>query len=143
MHLCSALDRVNYKRRLPLYYEDAVALKERFPNMHVRFSMSDFTVKHIKRSASALLVDQALEKPYNKSAKGLSSVIGITKRKEAVLKWNILKHMKMKYINFLYDVCSMTDDDEYAIHHEFSSSTTALDELEVQQIFSSISRHEI
>ena len=111
--------------------------------MHVRFSMSDFTVKHIKRSASALLVDQALEKPYNKSAKGLSSVIGITKRKEAVLKWNILKHMKMKYINFLHDVCSMIDDDEYAIHHEFSSSTTALDELEVQQIFSSISRHEI
>ena len=52
--LCFALDRVNYKHWLPLYYEDAVALKERFPNMHARFSTSDFTVKHRKKSASAL-----------------------------------------------------------------------------------------
>ena len=35
----------------------------------------------------------------------------------------------------------MSDDDEYSIHHEFSSSETALDELQVQQIFSSISKY--
>ena len=60
--LCFALDRMNYKGWLPLYYEDAVALKARFPNMHARFSTSDFTVKHRKRSANAHPVDQALEK---------------------------------------------------------------------------------
>ena len=67
--------------------------------------------------------------------KGPSGVIGITKRKEAVLKWSILKHMKMKYNNFLYDPCNMSDDDEYSIHQGFSSSGTALDELQVQQFF--------
>ena len=97
--------------------------------MHARFSMGDFTVKHTRRSPSALPVDQALEKAYNKPAKGPSGVIVITKRKEAVLKWNILEHMKMKYTNFLYVVCSMSDDDEYSVHHEFSSSEMALDEL--------------
>lgn len=62
--LCFALDRVNYKRCLPLYYEDADALKEKFLNMHPQFSMGDFTVKHkkAKRSESALTVDQPLEK---------------------------------------------------------------------------------
>ena len=75
--LCFALNRVNYKRGLPLYYKDAVALKERFLNMHARFFMGDFTVKYTKRSASALTVDQALEK---------SGIIGIIKRKEVVLK---------------------------------------------------------
>ena len=82
-----------------------------------------------------------MEKTYSKTAKGPSGVIGITKTKEAVLKWNILKHMKTKYTYFLYDVCNMSDDDEYSIHHEFSSSETALDELQVQQIFSSISKY--
>ena len=104
-------------------------------------SMGDFTVKHTKRSASALPVDQTLEKAYNKPAKGSSGVIGITKRKEKVLKWNMRKHTKMKYTNFLYDVYSTCDDDEYSIHYEFPSSATALDELQVQQIFASISRH--
>ena len=42
---------------------------------------------------------------------------------------------------FLYDVCSMNDYDKYSMHHEFSSSATALDELQVQQISASISRH--
>ena len=139
--LCFALGRVNYKRWLPFYYEYAVVLKERFPNMHARFSMGDFTVKYTKRSASVLPVDQVSKKAYNKSAKGSSGVIRITKRKEAVLKWNILEHLKMKYTNFLYDVCSMSDDDGYSIHYEFSSSARALNELHVQQIFDSISKH--
>ena len=46
-----------------------------------------------------------------------------------------MKHMKMKYNNFLNDPCSMSDDDEYSIHQEFSSSGTALDELQVRQFF--------
>ena len=50
--LCFALDRVNYKRCLPLYYEDADALKEKFLNMHPQFSMGDFTVKHKKAKRS-------------------------------------------------------------------------------------------
>lgn len=54
--------------------------------MYARFFMGDSIVKHTKRSASALTVDQALEKAYNKPVKGPSCVIGITKRKEAVLK---------------------------------------------------------
>lgn len=44
--------------------------------MHARVSMGDVTVKHTKRSGFALLVDQALEKAYNKLAKRPSGVIG-------------------------------------------------------------------
>ena len=51
--------------------------------------------------------------------------------------WNI----KMNCTNFLHDVCSMNDYDKYSMHHEFSFSVTALDELQVHQISASISRH--
>ena len=55
-----AFDKMNNRRWLRFYYEDVVAIKERFPNMHAQFSMGDFTVKHTKTIASALPVDQAL-----------------------------------------------------------------------------------
>ena len=39
-------------------------------------------------------MDQALEKQYNKPAKGQSGIIGFSRRKEAVCKWNIIKQEK-------------------------------------------------
>ena len=45
-----------------------------------------------QRFLESLSVDQALEKTYNKPAKGLSGFTGISKGKEAVLKWNIEKY---------------------------------------------------
>ena len=47
--LCSALDRVNYKRWLPLYYENPLALQDNFPDIYSAFMHGDFTVKHTTR----------------------------------------------------------------------------------------------
>ena len=55
--------------------------------MHARVSMGDVTVKHTKRSAIALPVDQALEKTQQTS-KASIWCHRITNRKEPVLKWN-------------------------------------------------------
>ena len=55
---------------------------------------------------------QALEKPYNKVSKGPGGVIGITKNKAAVAKWNIIKHEKMLVTQYLRDLCGLVNDDE-------------------------------
>ena len=34
------------------------------------------------------------KKAYNKSAKGQGEIVGISRRKQAVCKWNIIKHEK-------------------------------------------------
>ena len=76
--LCFAFDRINYKRWLPLYYEDCISLPGRFPKMHRSFLQGDFVVKHTSRNGSAVPIDQALEKAYNKPAAGRKqSVSGI------------------------------------------------------------------
>ena len=43
-------------------------------------------------------MDKALEKEYNKVAKGHGGVIGVTREKNVVARWNLIKHEKMKYI---------------------------------------------
>ena len=81
--LCFAFDRVNYNKRwLPIYYEDCLNLPLKFPEMYDCFMKGGFVVKHTKRSGSAVPMDQeALEKAYNKPAKGQSGIIGFSHRK--------------------------------------------------------------
>ena len=43
-------------------------------------------------------------------------------------KWNIVKHEKAKYSTFLQELCSLNEEDEYSLHHEFSKSITEADE---------------
>ena len=95
--------------------------------------LEDFTVKHTVNSGSGVPLDQALEKEYNKSAKGPSGIIGHTRRKESVLKWNIIHHEKRQFTDFLYDICCLDDESKYSLHHEISNAKTEADEICVSQ----------
>ena len=70
--LCFAFDRVNYKRWLPLYYEDCLALPQNFPKIYEAFLEGVFRVKHTTKSGSGIPMDQALEKEYHQPAKGIT-----------------------------------------------------------------------
>ena len=138
--LCFSFDRINYKRWLPMYYEDCLALPRRFPKMYSSFLMGDFVVRHTSRKGSAVPMDQALEKAYNKPAKSSSGIIGFSRRKEAVCKWNLIKHEKDKFRNFLYNVCQMNDNDDYRVHHELSENITAADKESVRAVMKNIAQ---
>ena len=124
--LCFTFDIVNYKRWLPIYYEDCTALPQNFPTIYA-FAKGGYVVKHTNRCGSSVPMDQALEKAYIKPAKGQSGIIGVTCRKEAVCNRNIIKHDKAQFTNFLYELCALNYDDEYTLHHEFSKSITDAD----------------
>ena len=50
-----------------------------------------------------------------------AGIIDISRRKDVVCKWSIIKHEKARYKNFLREwSCLNSDDDEYAAHHESS-----------------------
>ena len=49
-------------------------------------------MRHSSRKRSAVSMDQALE-----PAKSSAGINGFTRRKEAVCKWNFIKHEKAKY----------------------------------------------
>ena len=107
IQLFFAFDRTNYSRWVPLYYNDCILLEETFPDLFEGFMKGDFTVKLSKRKCSAIPVDQALEKEYNKNAKGKGGITGFTREKEFVAKWNIITHEKMQYFKFLSNLCNL------------------------------------
>ena len=136
--LLFAFGRTNYSHWVPLYYEYCIALEKKFPAIYASFNEAGFVVRHTVKCGSAVPMDQALEKEYNKSAKGEGGIIGFSRRKEAVAKWNIIKHEKAKFTNHLRELCCLTEGDEYSLHHKFSSSLIEVDEESVEQIVSYI-----
>ena len=72
-------------------------------------------------------MDQTLEKSYNKPAKSQPGIIGISRRKEAMAKRNIVKQDKSKFATFLCKLCSLDEEDDYSLHHEFSKAITDTD----------------
>ena len=77
-----------------LYFEDCLSFPIKYPLIYESFLDGEFVVKFSKRSAIAVPVDQALESKHNKPAKSASGIIGITHKKKAVCKWNLMRHDK-------------------------------------------------
>ena len=82
-----------------------------FPAIYASFVQNGFVVRHTIKCGSSVPMDQALEKEYNKPAKGQGCIIGISRRKEAVAQWNIIKHEKAKFIKYLRELCCLNEDE--------------------------------
>ena len=95
-------------------------------------------MRQSSRKGSAVLMNQALEKAYNKPAKSSAGIIGFTRRKEAVCKWNLIKHEKAKYQNFMNTVSCVDEDDKYSLHYEFSDRITKADKHSVAALMKSL-----
>ena len=83
---------------------------------------------HTLRQGSAVGFDMALKKCYNKPAKVAGGIIGMTRQKEAVALWNLLKHEKDLHVAQLLEWCNLGDKDnsELNLHHEFNPSSTKI-----------------
>ena len=129
-----AFGRTNYSLWVPLCSEDCVALKEKFLGIYASFKEGGFAVRHTAKCGSAVLPDQALEKEYNKPAEGQGGITGFSRRKEAVAQWNIIKHEKAKLTKHLWELCCLTEEDEYSLHHVLSTTLIEADEECVEHI---------
>ena len=107
--------------------EDCIALERKIPDFYNCFVNGGFMVTQTLRRGSSMPMDQALKKQYNKPAKGPSGVIGFSRKKAAVCKWNLIKHKKYLYTDSFEKICGLKSDDEYSLNHEFSQSITEVD----------------
>ena len=71
---------------------------------------------------SGVPFDQALEQSYNRPAKVSGGIIGVTRKKDAVALWDIIKHKKDEYVHLLKKRDDV--DGKLWLHHEFNLSTT-------------------
>ena len=123
-----AFDRTNYSRWGSLL----------FPTIHNKFVEGNFVVNFTTRKGSSVPMDQALEKSH-KHAKGKSGIIGITRRKEAVAQYDVIKHEKLQLVNYLLEFCEIDYDSEYDLYHESSPTITEKEEMMVKHMTNYIS----
>ena len=123
--------RTNYCRWTPLFLQDCYQLKEKFPLLYDSYMNGGF-VMNTDKKGSGVPFDQALEQCYNRPAKVSGGIIGVTRKKEAVALWGIIKHKKDQYV----DLLKMKDDvqGEFSLHHDFNQSTAATIVSMVQDI---------
>ena len=85
---------------------------------------------HTMRKSIGVPIDQALEKAYNKPAKG-PGYDRISKKKRMGDKMDLKNTRKVNTPNLLM-TCDYTDQHEYSLHHEFSDTITAAEEKSIQ-----------
>ena len=136
MPLFFAFGRVNYSRWTPLFLEDCKELQRKFPELHKHFRMGGWVMNFGKRLGSSIGFDMGLEKIYNKPAKIVGGLIGMTARKDAVAVWNLTKHEKdLHVVNLEEDLGLIEDaDSELDLHHEFSMKCAAKNNSRVSMV---------
>ena len=88
--LFASFDSSNYLRWCTVYLEDMKQLPEYAPEIHQQFMLGNFVVKHTPGKFKAVAADMALEQSINRSQKSTSGIIGSTKRKTNVTRWEII-----------------------------------------------------
>ena len=58
-------------------------------------------VVNTTKKGSGVPFDQVLEQCYNRPAKVSGGIIGVTRKKDAVTLWGIIKHKKYQYVDLL------------------------------------------
>ena len=121
--------RTNYSRWVPLFLEDCLDLHRKMPELHRHFKKGGWVYYFTSRRCSAVGMDMGLEKVYNKPAKSIGGIIGMTSRKEAVAQWNVLKHEKDLHVAFMLSWTRWSEskdrDSELNLHHEFMSASSS------------------
>ena len=123
--------RTNYSRWTPIFLQDCYQLKDKFPLLYQSYVDGGF-VMNGSRKGSGVPFDQALEQCYNRPAKVSGGVIGVTRKKDAVALWNIIKHEKEQFVNLIKMEDSVAG--ELSVHHDFNQSTAAKTFEMVQEI---------
>ena len=85
----------------------------------------------------------SLEQTINRSQKSSSGIIGNSRTKMYVAKWEILYHELLAVTNLHRKVsCSLQTDYEQDVNHPISPSCTESDEKDIQKIIDVIDKNE-
>lgn len=68
-------------------------------------------------NAVLISIDMCLKKNATKTLKEKEALLVFKKQKESLLRWNIIKHQKIQYIEFLINLYNESFDSKYSLPH--------------------------
>ena len=141
--LFAVFDKVNYLRWCSVYIEDMRQLPHKAPEIWEAFMDGRFVVKRKGGLFNAVGADLCLEQTINRSQKSASGIIGSTKQKSFVAKWELIYHEMFALSKAQRELSEIPSSYyELNVHQEFRESFTDASEDHIKNMISSISSHE-
>ena len=129
-----AAGRHNYAKYVPCYITDMQCLQQKQPESYHHLSQGGFVVRHKEDyNFNAVSTDQALEQTINKEGKSQGGIIGLTLRKEALMRWLMTRHVTAEFSDAFRSMCRQTPD-KTRKHGELSKSRKLRDESDVVKV---------
>ena len=143
LQMVAAFDRTNYLRWASIYYEDMMKVETELPELHEKLLAGQFVVKRTPGKFKAVGADMCLEQTINKSQKSSGGIIGSTKKKQYVAKWELLYHEMLGVGNLFRELSGVNPcNTELTLNHEFRIQETIASEMKIADMVSFIVAHD-
>ena len=132
-------NRQNYSRWLPVYLlEMLVDIPE---DMNERFEGGEFTFRfRPNTSFNGIWTDMAVEKTVIRDSKSDGGVVGLTRKKEALLRWYLSRHIMGRYSHVVKTRAGLVSTDGDPVV-KVSNSSLQKDEDDVNTLMNHITTH--
>ena len=110
-----AADRQNYARWIPVYILDMLNLPR---EVQSAFETGEFAVRQIPGCFNGIWSDMGTEKTIIRDAKGSGGIVGLTRKKPALIRWTLTKHIMSEYTKAMRERSGLSTSAEDKGHKE-------------------------
>ena len=93
-------NRTNYSRWMPIYLLDMMNLPEEIAS---KFKAGQFPVRQTPGKFNGIWSDMGVEKTVIKDSKGSGGIVGLTRKKAAMVRWSLTRHRLGEYAAAMRD----------------------------------------
>ena len=126
-----AAERQNYPRRTPVYILDML---NHPPEIQSCFEAGEFAVLHIPGCFNGIWSDVGTEKTVIRDAKGTSGIVGLTRKKPALIWWTLTRHIMSEHTKAMRERSGLSTSAEDKGHKEVLTSTLKWGEEHVRAL---------
>ena len=127
-------NRTNYSRWTPVYILDMIDLPE---DIKQEFNAGKFAIHQKAGVFNGIWSDMATEKTIIKDSKGNGGIVGLTRKKSALIRWTLTRHVLGYFSSEMRDRAGLAKDGD-AAHDETKAASMNRDEQQVSDLIDHI-----
>ena len=125
-------NRTNYSRWIPVYLLEMSQIPL---DIQTAFEDGEFSFTEIPESFSGIWSDMATEKTVIENAKGDGGIVGFTRKKPALIRWTLTRHIAAQYSVAMKERSGITSADN-SVHQQEKAASRKQDEDHVRTLIS-------
>ena len=104
-------------------------------NIQIAFEDGEFSFTEIPGSFNGIWSDMATEKAVMKNAKGNGGIVGLSRKKPALIRWTLTRHIAAQYLAAMKERNVITSADN-SVHQQEKAASMKQDEDHVRALIS-------